>query len=97
MSRGRRVILQSTLWYALYSVVGGLSKTALVDPPLVYSLIAGPSVALGMSHGAEFFLYATLICLPCLWGVVLARSSVPRGLLAAVFCLVWGGFGLFMR
>lgn len=97
--------IKVALWYLGYSLfVGALLSRAfhsngpkLIDAPLVFSLIAGPSVALSTTHGAEIYLLATLICLPCAWGIVLLKPPLARGLCAAIFLLVWCGLGIFMH
>jgi hypothetical protein len=71
-----------------------LDKKSVSD--MVLAVLAGPSIGLSRGHGAEFWLFGSLILIPLLLATMEARSLLGRVGCASVFALIWGGLGIFM-
>jgi len=56
----------------------------------------GPTIGLTRTHGAEFYLLGTLICLPCLILAGIANRAWLKFLLLTVAAFTWAYLGLFM-
>lgn len=105
MTANTRAVMKSTALYIAYSIVGGVlvmgrfhsAGPKLIDAPLWLSVLAGPSVVLSTTHGLEIYLFASLICLPCVWGFAIVRQPLVKLLLGIAFLLVWGAFGVFLH
>lgn len=63
---------------------------------MAIAVLAGPSIGLSRGHGAEFWLFGSLILVPLLLVMVETRSVLVRSGCATAFALLWGGLGLFM-
>lgn len=88
----------SIIWAAIFSVEFHSGGRRLIDAPLIFSIFAGPAVTLSSTHGAEIWLFATIICLPLIWGVVLQKKLLFKITFAWILAIMWFGLGyLFGR
>jgi hypothetical protein len=99
MSSQKKLLL-ITGFYFLISVFLGLFVSSAIQPiesKLFASFIIGPSIAFSRAHGLEFYLLATIICLPCLWGVFLFKKIILKMICTSIFIAVWFSLGIFLR
>ena len=100
MSASRRVMV--VLAYLGYSAFWGflvlqnlhLDRKSVSD--MVLALLAGPSIGLSRGHGAEFWLFGSLILIPLLLATMEARSRIGRLGCGSAFALIWGSLGIFL-
>jgi hypothetical protein len=99
MSSQKKILL-TTGFYFLISFFLGLFVSSAFQPiesKLFASLMIGPSIVFNRAHGLEFYLLATIICLPCLWGAFLFKKIILKIMCASVFIAVWFSLGIFLR
>jgi hypothetical protein len=100
MSASRRLAIviaylgYSTFWGFLVLKSLHLDKKRISD--MVLAILAGPSIGLSRGHGAEFWLFGSLVLVPLLLATMEAKSLLGRLGCASAFALLWGGLGIFI-
>jgi hypothetical protein len=79
-----------------YQIAINYSFPPTTNSPFWLRIIVGPCIGLTRTHGAEFYLFATAICIPCI-GVICWTRKIWLKLIALIFIFgIWGRLGLFM-
>lgn len=99
-----QVIVRATAAYVAYSWFMGrvvlpafpASREAAFDTAWLVQVLSGPGVGLAGGHGVEVWLFASIVCLPLLWGALLAGSPTGRWTCAAALVALWSGTGLLL-
>jgi hypothetical protein len=86
--------LVAALTAVVVSNVGGAN--ALTSIPKWIFYLVGPMIPLGIGHGVEFFIVATVLCLPLFVGVVVTGNRALKIILALVALTVWMSIGSFL-
>ena len=88
------------LCYFLYSIIVGYFLEGELNSALgrdVYSLIAGPSIVFGRSHGAEFYILATFMFLPLFYIFSKNFQKNIRIFSGIALLLIWIAFSVFLK
>ncbi len=96
----KKLIVLSTIFYFSISIFLGRFVSNAFLPieshPLV-GIFIGPAITLNRMHGVEFYLLATIFCLPSLWGALLLKNINLKLICLSLFVGVWISLGSFFR